>query len=59
VCRGPRPTWHLLSEQEIKQTLGFPRSISTYAIVPIGYPRGNFGPVRRRPLDQSLHWNHW
>jgi hypothetical protein len=45
--------------QEIKQTLGIPRSISTYAIIPIGYPRGNFGPVRRRPLDQSLHWNRW
>jgi nitroreductase len=52
-------TWHLLFEQEFKRMLGIPGSIDTYAAIPVGYPRGRIGPVRRRPLEESLHWNCW
>jgi nitroreductase len=52
-------TWHLFFEGEFKRVLGIPRSVSTWAVIPIGYPRGRFGRVRRRPLDESLHWNRW
>ena len=27
--------------------------------VPVGYPRGNFGPVTRLPLDNVSSWNRW
>lgn len=52
-------TWHLLFEQELKQILGLPGSVDTYAVIPVGFPLGNFGPVSRRPVNESIHWNNW
>lgn len=39
-------------EEEIKAILGLPESITTYALIPIGYPMGRFGPVTRVPVEQ-------
>jgi nitroreductase len=52
-------TWHLLFEQEFKQIFNLPPEVNTYAVVPIGYPLGKFGPVNRRPIAESIHWNSW
>lgn len=52
-------TWHLMLEREFKRTLGIPSSVRTFAIVPVGWPRGRFGPVRRRPLAEAIHWQQW
>jgi nitroreductase len=52
-------TWHQLLESEFKAALGIPRSVDTYAIVPVGWPRGNFGPVSRRVAADAIHWNQW
>ena len=52
-------TWHTLFEHEVKAVLGIPRHVHTYAIIPIGYPKGNFGPVKRRPADEAIHWDRW
>ena len=52
-------TWHLMAEGEIKRVLGIPRSVHTYALIPIGWPLGKFGPVRRRPVDQMIHRDRW
>jgi len=51
--------WHLPHEGEVKEILGIPRGINTYALIPIGYPRGRFGPVRRRPPEQVIHRDRW
>jgi nitroreductase len=50
-------TWHLLLESEFKQVLGIPRQVHTHAIIPVGWPRGHFGPVTRRP--PPIHWDRW
>lgn len=52
-------TLHLLLEQKFKAVLGIPRHVHTYAIIPIGWPRGNFGTVSRRPSADSIHWDQW
>src|SRR5205807_1814610 len=52
-------TWHLLLEPEFKAVLGIPRSVKTFAIVPVGWPRGNFGPVARRPAAEVIHRDRW
>lgn len=52
-------TWHLFFEPDFKKVLGIPRGVKTFALIPIGYPRGNFGPVRRRPVAESIHWEGW
>jgi nitroreductase len=51
--------WHLPYEHEVKGILGIPKGVNTYAIVPLGYPRGRFGPVRRRPPEAVIHRDRW
>lgn len=51
--------WHLLAEKEFKQVLGVPDEMTIYALIPVGWPAGKFGPVRRRPVADVLHWDRW
>ena len=52
-------TWHLFYEQEFKAILGIPRQVKTFALVPVGWPKGKLGPVNRRPAAESIHWDRW
>jgi nitroreductase len=52
-------TWHLAFEDDVKAVLGIPRHVHTYALIPIGWPRGRMGTVARRPARETIHWNHW
>jgi nitroreductase len=45
-------TNHLICEDELKAVLQIPAEIQTHALMPIGYPQGSFGPVRRRPIAE-------
>jgi nitroreductase len=52
-------TWHLMLEGEVKEVLGIPRGVQTYALIPIGWPMGAFGPVRRHPVESMIHRDRW
>jgi nitroreductase/chorismate mutase len=52
-------TWHSAFEQQFKAVLDIPHEVDIYAIVPVGYPLGRFGPVRRRPVEQLVDREHW
>jgi nitroreductase len=52
-------TWHLTIEADFKRVLGIPRHVHTFAVIPIGWPLGEFGPVRRRPLAELVHRDRW
>jgi nitroreductase len=52
-------TKHMLYEDEVKAVLGLPDDVQTYALMPIGYPRGNFGPLTRRGLSEVVHADRW
>ena len=52
-------TWHLLAEDELKDVLGIPKDVKTWAVIPIGWPLRRFGPVRRRPVDEVIHRERW
>jgi len=52
-------TWHMFLEHEWKKELGIPRDVHTYAVIPVGWPRGRFGPVTRRPAREAIHWDRW
>src|ERR1700710_1205979 len=43
-------TRHLLHAKERDAALGLPEGVHSYAILPIGYPMGKFGPVGRGKL---------
>jgi nitroreductase len=51
--------WHLFNEKGFRRVLGVPKEYGIYALIPVGYPLGNFGPVRRRSVDEVLHWQRW
>lgn len=51
--------WHLFRTSDWHAALGVPKGQAIYALIPVGWPAGNFGPVRRRPVDEILHWNRW
>ncbi len=52
-------TRHLLYEKEAEAALRLPPGVHSYAIIPIGYPLGNFGPVRRGPLGEIVYGDRW
>ena len=52
-------TFHLGAEDEIRRRFGVPDDVRVGATVPVGYPRGRFGPLGRRPLAEVLHWGRW
>jgi nitroreductase len=52
-------TRHLLYEKETEAALGLPPGVHSYAILPIGYPMGRFGPVGRAPLGDVVYQDRW
>jgi nitroreductase len=40
-------TLYLQFEKEAEAAFGLPPGVHSYALLPIGYPMGRFGPVRR------------
>src|SRR5215469_1564814 len=52
-------TRHLLYANEVDQILGLPPEAKTFAIIPIGYPLGNFGPLSRAPVEQVTFLDRW
>jgi nitroreductase len=52
-------TRHLLFREEVDTIFGLPENVSAFAILPIGYPEGRFGPVGRLPLEDFVHHDRW
>jgi nitroreductase len=52
-------TLHLNFEKEVEKAMGLPDDVHSYAILPIGYPMGNFGPVRRASLESVVYADRW
>jgi nitroreductase len=52
-------TLYLLHEREAEAALGLPEGVHSYAILPIGFPMGRFGPVRRTALEEVAFADHW
>ncbi len=53
-------TMHQVFETELCERLGIPTADwGIVAVIPIGYPRGKFGPVTRRPVSEITHHDRW
>jgi hypothetical protein len=46
-------------EKEAEAALGLTHSVHSYALLPIGYPMGRFGPVRRVALADVVYEDRW
>jgi nitroreductase len=52
-------TRHINYEKECDAAMGIPEGFRSYAILPIGYPMGRFGPVGRGPLADVVYLDGW
>ena len=52
-------TRHLLHERDAEAALGLPPGVHSYAILPVGYPMGRFGPVARGKLSEIVFQDKW
>jgi nitroreductase len=52
-------TLHLVFEKEAEAAMGLPPNFHSYALLPIGYPMGRFGPVRRVALTDVVYEGRW
>lgn len=60
LCLGAAPTTLALNNrQAVAEALNLPGSMAAYALIPVGYPLGNFGPVTRKPLEKILRLDTW
>jgi nitroreductase len=48
-----------LYDDELRPILQLPADISTYALIPIGYPLGKFGPVQRLAVENVTCVDRW
>jgi nitroreductase len=46
------PLWNVTSARRI---LNLPLSVTPCCIVPLGWPRGRYGPTTRKPVEQVVH----
>ena len=52
-------TRHIGHAKECDEAMGIPPNYHSYAILPIGYPMGRFGPVGRGPLSEVVYLDGW
>ena len=52
-------TLHRLYEADVKKLLAIPEDMETMALIPVGHPRGRFGPPRRLPVEEVVFWEKW
>lgn len=52
-------TVHKMKEQEVRDILGIPDDVQTWAMIPVGYPTGKWGEAKRRPVEETTYWDSW
>lgn len=52
-------TFHMTSADVVRDTLNVPDDVHLGVTIAVGYPERKFGPVKRKPVDDVLHWNEW
>jgi len=56
---GVMTMWHAPVEAELRGLLDIPDEVAISATIPLGYPQGAHGPVRRRPLQELVFDDAW
>ncbi len=56
---GVITSFHSFVEQALKTLLEIPDEVFISCTLTLGKPRGQHGPVRRRPLSELVYTDHW
>lgn len=46
-------------EPEVRKVLDIPEPWGVHAMIPLGYPKGKHGPLRRAPLEDMVKFDRW
>jgi nitroreductase len=52
-------TLHAQVLERVYRLLDIPPEMEFHVCIPLGYPRGRFGPTRRRPTAEVTYLNRW
>lgn len=52
-------TPHFFVPGAFEQVLGLPKTVTLAALIPLGYPLGKFGPVKRPPPEAVVSWDRF
>ncbi len=52
-------TMHQVFEDELHKRFEIPIEYGVVVTIPIGYPLGKFGPVRRKPAENVTYFDRW
>jgi nitroreductase len=52
-------TNHILYEYEVREILGLPDDVFTFALMPLGFPRDKYGPLSRLPVSDVAFADRW
>ena len=56
---GVLTTLHPEVDERVQQLLNMPAEAQVVYCVPLGYPRGRFGPTQRKPLTEVVAYDGW
>ena len=56
---GTITTLHAQVNERVHRLFGIPDSAQVVYCLPLGYPRGAFGPVTRKPLSEVCTFDRW
>ena len=56
---GTITTLHAQVEERVHRLLKIPETAQVVYCIPLGYPRGRFGPASRKPLGEVCSYNYW
>ena len=52
-------TLHPQVMERVYAMFEIPPEVEFHCCIPLGYPRGNFGPTRRLPTSETTCWERW
>jgi nitroreductase len=52
-------TFHMMCEPELRAILALPDSHRIQVTIPLGWPEGRFGPVKRKPVEEVIHFDRF
>lgn len=52
-------TLHAEVMDRVKAMFGVPDDVTFHCCIPVGYPRGRFGPTSRLPTSATTSWDRW
>jgi len=56
ACLITLPLW---STFLARRALGLPWNVTPCAVVPLGWPKGRYGPTTRKPVGEIVHVDRW